>query len=83
MKLISVKEKLSIEELKIMAGKMFGSLVKAVVDIEKELMVVDAGLYADEEYLLLENGSSQEYLWGIIFFLNIQKKIKILLYSIQ
>ena len=44
---------------------MFGDLVKAVVDIEKGVMVVDAELHADEERLLLENGSKQEYLWGI------------------
>jgi hypothetical protein len=35
-----VKDKISIEELKIMAEKMFGNLVKAVVDIEQEIMVV-------------------------------------------
>jgi len=44
---------------------MFGDLVKAVVDIEKEIMVVDAELHADEESILLEQGSNQEDLWGI------------------
>lgn len=28
-------------------------------------MVVDAGMHADQEYFLLENGSQQEHLWGI------------------
>ncbi len=37
-----VKEPISLEELKPMASKMFNNLVKAVVDIEKEIMVVDA-----------------------------------------
>ncbi|MDO9230941.1 MAG: DUF5674 family protein [bacterium] len=60
-----VEEKITLEELKEMSGKMFGNLVKAVVDIEKEIMVVDAGLHADEEALLLENGSEQKNLWGI------------------
>lgn len=60
-----VREKISNKELSDMATKMFGSMVKAVVDIEQEIMAVDAGLHADEEYLLLENGSKQEYLWGI------------------
>jgi hypothetical protein len=63
-----VKDKISIEELKKMAEKMFGIFVKAVVDVEQEIMVVDAGLHADEEYLLLENGSKQEHLWGINLF---------------
>ncbi len=60
-----VREKISVEELKIMSEKMFGGLVKAVVDIEKGVMAVDAELHADEENQLLENGSQQEYLWGI------------------
>ena len=68
MKFVSEKEKISLEELKAMSEKMFGSLVKAVVDIEQEIMVVDADLHADQESLLLENGSKQEYLWGINLF---------------
>lgn len=44
---------------------MFGRLVKAVVDIEKEIIVVDAELHADQEELLLEMGSEQKNLWGI------------------
>jgi uncharacterized protein DUF5674 len=40
-------------------------MVKAVVDIEKEIMVIDAELHADEEALLLEKGSIQNNVWGI------------------
>ena len=60
-----VFKQVSLEELKKMSEKMFGGIVKAVVDIEKEIMVIDADLHADEEHLLLEQGSQQEYLWGI------------------
>lgn len=63
-----VDKKISIQELEKMSEKMFGGLVKAVVDVEKEIMVVDAGLHADEEFFLLENGSEQEHLWGINLF---------------
>ena len=48
-----------------MAEAMFGDLVKAVVDINKKTMVVDAELHADEEALLMEHGSDQYDLWGI------------------
>ena len=48
-----------------MSAGMFGNFVKAVVDIEKGIMAVDAELHADEEALLLENGSEQAALWGI------------------
>jgi hypothetical protein len=60
-----VTEAVTIKELKDMATGMFGNLVKAVVDVEKEIMAIDAELHADEEALLLENGSKQENLWGI------------------
>ncbi len=53
------------KELKQMAERMFGNLVKAVVDIKKGLLVVDAELHADEEAFLLEQGSEQNDLWGI------------------
>jgi hypothetical protein len=62
-----VTENISVNELKLMSKKMFGNIVKAVVDIEKEIMVVDADLHADQEYFLLENGSQQKNLWGINF----------------
>lgn len=63
-----VDKTITLAELKQMSEKMFNNIVKAVVDIEKEIMVVDAGLHADEELLLLEEcESKQENLWGINF----------------
>ena len=56
---------ITVSELRTMSEKMDGSLVKAVVDIEKRIMVVDADLHADQESFLLENGSKQKDLWGI------------------
>ena len=47
------------------AKNQFGDLVKAVVDIEKGIMVIGGELHADEEALLLERGSEQNNLWGI------------------
>ena len=58
-------EKIRLAELEEMAESMYGELVKAVVDVEKRVMVVDAGLHVDEEQLLLEGGSLQQDLWGI------------------
>ena len=64
-----ITDKISVEELKKMADKMFGNLVKGVVDIEKEVMAVNGELHADEQALLIENGSKQENLWGINIYL--------------
>lgn len=66
MKLID--KNISISELKIMSTKMFSGIVKAVVDIKKEVMVVDADMHADEEKYLIENDSKQDDLWGINFY---------------
>jgi hypothetical protein len=60
-----IDSKIKLSELEEMASSRFGNLVKAVVDIEKEIMAIDGELHADEEALLLENGSSQVNLWGI------------------
>ena len=60
-----IKDALKLDELKQMAEQRFGNLVKAVVDIDRELMAVDAELHADLETLLLEDGSTQKSLWGI------------------
>ena len=42
-------------ELKQMAA-MFGNMVKAVVDVDRELVAIDAELHSDLEALLLEDG---------------------------
>ena len=60
-----VDKQINLEELKKMSQRIFGDLVKAVVDIKKEIMVVDASMHADEEKYLLDRGSNQDDLWGI------------------
>jgi len=55
MKLIEKENKIKVAELADMAGKMFGNLVKAVVDVEQEAQ-------------LIEQGSKQKNLWGINFY---------------
>lgn len=60
-----VKNSISLNKIKKLAKNRFGNFVKAVVDVDKEIMVVDSDLHADEEALLLEKGSEQKNLWGI------------------
>lgn len=40
-------------------------MVKAVVDVDREIMALDAELHSDLEANLLEDGSRQPHLWGI------------------
>jgi hypothetical protein len=60
-----IKEKLTLDELNVMATGMFGEMVKAVVDVDRESIALDAELHSDLEALLLEDGSRQQSLWGI------------------
>lgn len=60
-----IAETIDLARLREMAGRRFGEMVKAVVDVEKGIMAVDAELHADEEDALLERGSAQANLWGI------------------
>lgn len=65
---------LSLEDLKTIARNRFGNFVKAVVDVEREIMAVDGELHSDEEALLLENGSLQRNLWGINIYPELEEK---------
>lgn len=44
--------------------------IKAAVDIERELLAVDAPMHYDCEQLLLESGSNQADIWGINLYLD-------------
>jgi hypothetical protein len=65
MRIVDRENRISLDELQKMAEAMFGDLVKAVVDVARDIMVVDAELHSDEEALLIGNGSDQTDLWGI------------------
>jgi len=67
-----VDEKLTIDELKQMAAGTFGNMVKAVVDVDRELIAVDAELHSDLEAMLLEDGSGQKNIWGINLYPDLQ-----------
>lgn len=49
------------------------AMVKAVVDIKKGTIAIDAQLHADLEQLLLENNSNQADLWGINLWCDSEK----------
>lgn len=67
-----IRNKIQLEELKKLAKNGFGELVKAVVDVDREIMAIDGELHADEEALLLEDSSLQKDLWGINLYPEIE-----------
>lgn len=62
-----IKDKIEISELKeICKNGPFVNLIKAVVDIEKKIMAIDAEVHAElREFLIREENSNHRYLWGI------------------
>ncbi|MEK7658276.1 MAG: DUF5674 family protein [Patescibacteria group bacterium] len=65
-----IKEKISFNELKNIAGDGYGEMVKAVVDVETGIMAVGGELHADESEELFEHGSKNENLWGVNIYLD-------------
>ena len=60
-----ITDTLTINELNKIAADTFDNLVKAVIDVDREIIAIDAELHSDLEALLLENGSKQQSLWGL------------------
>lgn len=64
-----IKNSISKKELSEIASEGFGDFVKAVVDVEQEIMAIGGELHADEEVLLTEKEhSKRENTWGINFY---------------
>lgn len=62
-----ISKKISRDERNKMDSGYFEDKIKAVVDIEKQIIGVDAELRADIEGALIEEGSELRNLWGINF----------------
>ena len=58
------KGKIADAELRDIAQKTFGHMVKGVVDIRQKMIALGGELHADAEEILLSQGSRQEDLWG-------------------
>ncbi len=61
---IVISEPISKEALQILADLRFGDLVKGVIDLETKTVALGGELHADQEAILLTQGSHQENLWG-------------------
>ena len=64
--MLILDEKISADALRHIEPEMvFDDMIKCVVDIDRELVAVNADLHSDLEELLLKNGSAQSSLYGI------------------
>lgn len=69
--ILVISQSITLEQLKKVASQRFGDMVKAVVDLEKNVMAIGGELHADEEATLLEQGSRQANLWGINLYVDL------------
>lgn len=59
---------ITVDKLKSIAENGFGEMVKAVVDVDLEVIAIDAELHSDLEAFCLERDSKQKSLWGINYY---------------
>ncbi|CDD18709.1 MAG: DUF5674 family protein [Alistipes sp.] len=67
-----IDKAISRKRLTELAQNFYGEMIKGVVDIDRQIMALDAELHSDLEKLLLENGSNQESLWGINLYPDVE-----------
>ena len=65
MEIKNVREQITKKELEDITREGYGDLVKAVIDLTQGIMAVGGEMHADEEQILLAQGSKQQDLWGI------------------
>ena len=59
-----VEGTISRQDLSALAQNLYGDMIKAVADVDRGILAIDAELHSDLERMLLEGGSSQGALWG-------------------
>src|SRR5512139_3064371 len=66
--IVLVESRLDPGEVRRLVAACFEDMVKYVVDVERGVAAVGGELHADEEALLLEDGSRQDDLWGANYY---------------
>jgi len=65
-----IKDEVTRDELKMLAREQYGDIIKAVVDVNQEIMGVGGELHIDIQSLLVEKENSQgQDTWGINLYL--------------
>lgn len=62
---VTKSKPIKLSELVEMAKKMYEPMVKADVDLAKQVVLVDMPMHVDGESQFIESGSKQEDVWGI------------------
>jgi hypothetical protein len=65
MKIMIIRNKISIDQVREAARQSFGDMAKAVVDLKRGVMSLGGQWHVQGAALLREDGSKQEDLWGV------------------
>jgi hypothetical protein len=65
MRRVTATEPITIDDLRRFVPGRFRDFVKGVVDLRRGVLLIDADMHADQEAVLLAEGSDQRDLWGI------------------
>jgi len=66
--IIITSRKITQDQLKALCERWFGDMVKITADVKREILGIGGDLHADAEALLIQNGSSQQDIWGANFY---------------
>ena len=64
MNIVIVEDKISVDKLRKIGKEFYLSMIKGVVDIEKEIVAFGGEYHMDANMVLMENGSKQSNVWG-------------------
>ena len=63
-----INDKITLEELRLMAQESFGDFVKGACDTEKRILALGGELHSDCFDALVENSSEAKDIWGFNLF---------------
>lgn len=65
-----IEEPVTIAEVKALAKEIYGDMIKGVADVERGVIALGGEYHIDANTKLIENGSSQNDLWGFNVYHN-------------
>ncbi|MFA5831616.1 MAG: DUF5674 family protein [Candidatus Paceibacterota bacterium] len=70
MKIEIITDAISKDVLREIAQEFYGDMIKATVDVEKQILAVGGEWHMDSNNVLIDNGSNQPDIWGINIYID-------------
>src|SRR3989344_773675 len=72
-----IRGEISEDDLREVAKKFYGHMVKGVVDLEREIVAFGGEFHADANNILIEDGSQQPDVWGFNWYFDVPDEERI------